>query len=260
MTVAEAPPAKTLDPFGNAAGDGYSDPSIKAEEAEAEKKAAQKRHQRISRLLEEESLPEDARAKALYDQDFEALHILADEALAQNPEDIQAMVDKALAFGLAGDLENAEKYNLEALKLDPSNDTALNNLGCDYADMGKPDQALLMFKRAHEEYSKKNDGQFDPLITANVINALEETGNHAEAKIWRAAMEKEEAFDQVPRMTWKDAVEGMLVGAFHGPTLGLSTILYFQGVSDAYSSSNTSGLESISTGAQGVEDLDPEIT
>ena len=112
---------------------------------------------------------------ALRSLDAETAHRLADEALAADPENTQAMIDKALAYSIQGNIEKSMEYNRMALEIDPDNGVALHNLGCDYLDQGEPQKALECFLEAMEK------GEKDGLTYACLAQTYEELGDKEKA-------------------------------------------------------------------------------
>ncbi len=205
MTVTEEYKNATGNPitFKASASPGYN-----PNENETELEASQESRNRLSRMLEEQELGEDVRAKALHEQDYDSVVALADQALVENPEDTVAMLDRALALALKGDIDGSMNQNLAVLKLDPKNSIALNNLACDYSDQGNLEMAHNVFLQAHEAHFEQH-GEFDPLICENIAGVLEDQGKTAEAEIWRQRMD-ETAFDPA-RFSWKGAAAEALM-------------------------------------------------
>ncbi|MGB9340332.1 MAG: tetratricopeptide repeat protein [Polyangiales bacterium] len=117
---------------------------------------------RAERLLAEGKVPE---AKRLFEQ-----------ALADNPSDVRALLDLGLALEASGDWASAEKAYRRATTLDPNFAEAFNNLGVLLREAGKLPEATAMLERAVA---------LDPALVAarfNLALSYEEQGKLGEAE------------------------------------------------------------------------------
>lgn len=108
--------------------------------------------------------------------DAPTAHLLADISIAENPHDINALIDKALAHAIEGNSEQSMAYNQAALESDPNNEIALHNLGADHFEMGDYQQALDYYMASIE-----NGGADDALAYSCVADSLIELGRIDEA-------------------------------------------------------------------------------
>ncbi len=128
---------------------------------------------RGERLLAEGKVPE---AKRVFEQ-----------ALADNPSDVRALLDLGLALEASGDWASAEKAYRRATALDPNFAEAFNNLGVLLREAGKLLEATAMLERAVA---------LDPALIAarfNLALSYEEQG-----KLGDAEREYLETIDRLP--------------------------------------------------------------
>ncbi len=83
--------------------------------------------------------------------DIEAKHNLAQayykHALSIKPDSIKTLSNVGYSFYMAGDYRKAQRFIVQALDHDPSNEKALNNLALIYLGKGEINRALNVFSR-----------------------------------------------------------------------------------------------------------------
>jgi len=90
--------------------------------------------------------------------------IAASVAIRNNPGEVNAYVNRALAYSEKGLYEKALDDSTAALSLDPQNTTALNNRGLTYQKMGQKDKAIQEYRLACENGLKVSCQNFKSLV------------------------------------------------------------------------------------------------
>lgn len=85
---------------------------------------------------------------AIFKKDYGTAISMMDNVLKKNPQNIGAMVNKALILGMGGNSQAAYDLNTVILKKEPNNYFALNNRAIDLIALKRPEEALNDIKKA----------------------------------------------------------------------------------------------------------------
>lgn len=108
-----------------------------------------------------------------------------DKAIEQNPESVDAYTTMAYLKRKVNELEEAEKYYLEALEIKSTNPNIHNNYGGLLCQMGRYDEALKEIRQAYEDPFYETPY----LAYANAGTCLLDKGDYKEAeKMLRKAL------------------------------------------------------------------------
>ena len=109
-----------------------------------------------SRLLRVQILRGEGDIDQAKEEAREAVEVVG-RHLEWHPDDVRALHLGAGSLVLLGQIDRAEKWLQRALEIDPQDPIVLYNLACNYATMGKAEQALGFLERAAEAGAVSRD-------------------------------------------------------------------------------------------------------
>ncbi|MFA0442257.1 tetratricopeptide repeat protein [Vibrio sp. 10N.222.51.C12] len=91
------------------------------------------------------------------EQKYDIARILYDKAFEVSPKTTKILVNQGYSYYMSGDYSKASSYIQKALKREPNNEKAQNNMALIYLAQGQDNKALNMFDRHMENYEALNN-------------------------------------------------------------------------------------------------------
>ncbi|MCY9873303.1 tetratricopeptide repeat protein [Vibrio barjaei] len=88
---------------------------------------------------------------------YDIARVLYDKASIAAPQMTKVLINQGYSYYMSGDYTKAARYTQNALKREPSNEKAQNNMALIYLAQGQENQALNMFSRHMERFEALNN-------------------------------------------------------------------------------------------------------
>ncbi|MGR5348241.1 tetratricopeptide repeat protein [Vibrio mediterranei] len=91
------------------------------------------------------------------DRNYETARLFYDKSYTAEPRSTKVLINQGYSYYMSGDYINASNYTQKALKREPNNERAQNNMALIYLAQGKENKALNMFDRHLEKPEALNN-------------------------------------------------------------------------------------------------------
>lgn len=106
------------------------------------------------------------------ESNYDIARSLYDKAYMVSPKMTKILINQGYSYYMSGDYSNAALYTQKALKREPNNEKAQNNMALIYLAQEQENQALNMFSRHMERYEALNNVGYFLMLKGNPEKAV----------------------------------------------------------------------------------------